>query len=390
MSQGDSGLSAYAAAMHAVNDVFVEHGRSLEDIGFTLPDRPSNIGLPPCFRNHEFSGYECSAQREIYVSKFTPEQHEAMADVLQAIDDTASAARLFSVLSSAGTGKSWFVNGISWHLRAQSRIVLNVAASALAATVLTGGRTAHSTFRIPIPASSSSLCGVKGGERQLIREAAIIFYDEISMVSVDVANTLDRSLQEIMKNSVPFGGKVVVFLGDFKQLLPVMPGVRGDITVKECEWWQLCRPIKFTINWRAACNPEFSEFLHQVGMGTIESVEVPSTSRVQSIKELVTAVYGDDMTTAPLHRHLILALTLNTCEDINRFCMEMMPGTATTATASDILPGNANQDTYPLDYVASIAVHGAPPATLTLKLHARCLTHNRSHCSMRLTLTTGT
>ena len=388
MSQGDTEHCAYAAVMHAVNDVFVEHGRSLQDIGFTLPDRPPNIDPPACFRNHKFSADECSAQREVFVSRFTSEQHEAMADVLQAIDEPASTARLFSILSSAGTGKSWFVNGITWHLRAQSRIVLNVAASALAATVLTGGRTAHSTFRIPIPASSSSLCGVKAGERQLIREAAIIFYDEISMVSVDVANTLDRSLREIMKNSIPFGGKVIVFLGDFKQLLPVMPGVRGDFTVKDCEWWQLCRPIKFTINWRAACNPGFTEFLHQVGMGHIESVEVPPTSRVQSIKELVTAVYGDDMTTVPLHRNLILSLTLNTCEDINRYCMEMMPGPAFIATALDILPGNVNPDTYPLDYVAAIAVHGAPPATLPLKLHARCVTRNRS-LQPRLTLTTG-
>ncbi len=379
MSQGDSGPCAVAAAMHAVNDVFVEHGRSLQDIGFSLPDRPSPAGPPACFRNHVYSFDECNAQRETFVSRFTSEQHEAMADVLQAVDDTASTTRLFSVLSSAGTGKSWFVNGVTWHLRAQSRIVLNVAASALAATVLTGGRTAHSTFRIPIPASNNSLCGVKAGERQLIREAAIIFYDEISMVSVDVANTLDRSLREIMKNSKPFGGKVIVFLGDFKQLLPVMPGVKGDVTVKECEWWQLCRPIKFTVNWRAAFNPEFSEFLHQVGMGIIESVDVPPTSRVQSINELVAAVYGDDITTAPLHRNLILALTLNTCDEINSYCMEMMPGCALTATASDALPINANQDTYPLDYVASIVVHGAPPAKLTLKLHARRVSRNLSY-----------
>jgi len=282
-----------------------------------------------------------------------------------------------------------FVNGISWHLRSEGRIVLNVAASALAATVLTGGRTAHSTFRIPIPASSSSYCGCKAGERRLIREAAIIFYDEISMVSTDVANTLDRSLREIMKNAIPFGGKVVVFLGDFKQLLPVIPGVKGDVTVKMCEWWQLCRPINFTINWRAAANPVFVEFLQHVGMGIVDSVEVPPTSRVQSIQELVTAVYGHDITTAPLHRNLILALPLNTCDEINSYCMNMMPGDALTATASDAIPLNANQDTYPLDYVASIVVHGAPPAALALKLHARRVPHEHSHCWPRLTLTSG-
>ena len=389
MPQADAGPRAVAAAMHAVNDVFIEHGRSLQDIGFTLPDRPPQTGPPACFRNHIFSCDECNAQRDIFVSRFTSEQHEAMAEVLQAVDDTASKPRLFSVLSSAGTGKSWFVNGVTWQLRSQSRVVLNVAASALAATVLTGGRTAHSTFRIPIPASSSSLCGVKACERQLIREAAVIFYDEISMVSVDVANTLDRSLREIMKNSIPFGGKVVVFLGDFKQLLPVNPGVKGDVTVKECEWWQLCHQLKFTINWRAALNPIFSEFLQQVGMGNIESVEVPLASRVQSMQALVAAVYGDDITTAPLQRNLILALTLDTCEEINRFCMDKMPGTAMTVTASDALPFNANPDTYPLDYVASLTVNGAPPAVLSLKLNARRVALNSSHCSLRLTLATG-
>jgi hypothetical protein len=100
--------------------------------------------------------------------------------------------------------------------------VHNVAASALAATVLTGGRTARSTFRIPIPASSSSLCGVKAGERQLIREAAIIFYDAISMISI--------GLREMKNHSMPFGEKIIVFLGDFKQLLPVMPSGQGDAT----------------------------------------------------------------------------------------------------------------------------------------------------------------
>jgi ATP-dependent DNA helicase PIF1 len=34
--------------------------------------------------------------------------------------------------------------------------------------------------------------------------------------------TLDRSLQDIMRCELPFGGKVMVFHGDFKQVLPVV------------------------------------------------------------------------------------------------------------------------------------------------------------------------
>jgi hypothetical protein len=35
--------------------------------------------------------------------------------------------------------------------------------------------------------------------------------------------TLDRSLQDIMGCELPFGGKVMVFCGDFRQVLPVVP-----------------------------------------------------------------------------------------------------------------------------------------------------------------------
>jgi hypothetical protein len=35
--------------------------------------------------------------------------------------------------------------------------------------------------------------------------------------------TLDRSLMDIMGCEVPFGGKVMVFGGDFRQVLPVVP-----------------------------------------------------------------------------------------------------------------------------------------------------------------------
>ncbi len=41
---------------------------------------------------------------------------------------------------------------------------------------------------------------------------------------VDAANAVDRSMQDWTGCSAPFGGKVVVFMGDFQQLLPVVRG----------------------------------------------------------------------------------------------------------------------------------------------------------------------
>jgi len=40
----------------------------------------------------------------------------------------------------------------------------------------------------------------------------------------------DKSLNDIMHNDKPFGGKVIVFCGDFHQILPVVPrGSHSDI-----------------------------------------------------------------------------------------------------------------------------------------------------------------
>jgi ATP-dependent DNA helicase PIF1 len=42
---------------------------------------------------------------------------------------------------------------------------------------------------------------------------------------------LDRSLQDIMRCELPFGRKMMVFGGDFRQVLPVVPqGTRVQIT----------------------------------------------------------------------------------------------------------------------------------------------------------------
>ena len=35
--------------------------------------------------------------------------------------------------------------------------------------------------------------------------------------------TLDRSLRDITGYDLPFGGKVMVFGGDFRQVLPIVP-----------------------------------------------------------------------------------------------------------------------------------------------------------------------
>jgi ATP-dependent DNA helicase PIF1 len=124
-----------------------------------------------------------------------------------------------------GTGKTHLYKCILAHYRSQQSIVVAVASSGIASLLLPGGRTAHSRFKIPIKVSSSSTCNLslKSEEAKLIKESKLILWDEAPMMHRHAFEALDRSFRDITKvKDKPFGGKKVVFGGDFRQILPVI------------------------------------------------------------------------------------------------------------------------------------------------------------------------
>ena len=69
--------------------------------------------------------------------------------------------QLFFLNGPAGTGKTFCYNSICHKLRGDGKIVLCVASSGIAALLLQGGRTAHSTFKIPLDVHEDSTCNIK-------------------------------------------------------------------------------------------------------------------------------------------------------------------------------------------------------------------------------------
>ena len=57
----------------------------------------------------------------------------------------------------------------------------------------------------------------QSGVAQLLRLAKIIKWDESSMAHRKGVETVDRSIQEITQLHLPFGGKIMILGGDFKQ-----------------------------------------------------------------------------------------------------------------------------------------------------------------------------
>lgn len=66
--------------------------------------------------------------------------------------------RVFFVDGPGGTGKTFLYSLLLAYVRAQGKVALSVASSGIAALLMEGGRTAHSRFKIPVPANETSTC----------------------------------------------------------------------------------------------------------------------------------------------------------------------------------------------------------------------------------------
>ena len=106
--------------------------------------------------------------------------------------------------------------------------------------------------------------------------ASMIIWDEIAITKHQAVETLVRSQQDIMESTLPFGGKVVVFGGYFRQVLPVVTrGTRAqitDATLQRSYLWENIRKIRLSQNMRAQSDPWFFEYLLRIRNGTEETI----------------------------------------------------------------------------------------------------------------------
>ncbi len=127
------------------------------------------------------------------------------------------------ITGRAGTGKSTLLN----LFRQKSQKKIAVLAPTGVAAVNISGETIHSFFRFRpdvTPAKAKKIAAkIKNSKRFLLyQKLETIVIDEISMVRADLMDAVDRFLQTVLGNRLPFGGKQMVFFGDLYQLPPVL------------------------------------------------------------------------------------------------------------------------------------------------------------------------
>ncbi|XP_071727922.1 uncharacterized protein [Rutidosis leptorrhynchoides] len=122
-----------------------------------------------------------------------------LKEKLEESDEDLGRDVLFGSWAMGVPKKTFLWKILSAALRSKGKILLNVASSGIAALLLSGGRTAHSRFGIPIDPTDESFCRILPGSNLagLIRRAKLIIWDEAPMVNKLCVETLDRSLRDI-------------------------------------------------------------------------------------------------------------------------------------------------------------------------------------------------
>ena len=249
-------------------------------------------------------------------------------------------------------------------------VALAVGTTGIAANLLHLGRTFHSRFKAPLSPNSDSVCSIDSQSTLagLIRMAKIIVLDEAPMLHRYQIEALDRTLRDLMNNNKPFGSKILVCSGDFRQTLPVIPHAgRATIvaaSLKRSPLWKHFVVRELTQNMRISSSEDpnleaFFRWTVSIGDGSVDTIEntdlieipeeiymhietnSPSNphAEYESMQKLSNHVYPDLRINYRkkgwMDGRAILAPTNKQVDDINNLIADSFPGKPSILTSSD-------------------------------------------------------
>lgn len=286
----------------------------------------------------------------------TEEQRKIYDEIMDAVKNNKGG--VFFLYGFGGTGKTFLWKVLSAAIRSEGDIVLNVASSGIASLLLDGGKTAHSRFGIPLNPHETTMCNMERGSdlAELVKESKLIIWDEAHMISKYCFETLDRCFKDILANpdEKPFGGKVILFGGDFRQILHVIVGAGREqivnASLNASYLWDHCKVLRLTKNMRLLQNigsneaneiEVFSKWILAVGEGKLNEpndgvaeIQIPSdlliTEGDSPIESIINVVYGNSFATEKdaqyFQNRVILCPTNDDVNSINEHMLSKLHG----------------------------------------------------------------
>ncbi|XP_042972733.1 uncharacterized protein LOC122304524 [Carya illinoinensis] len=298
-------------------------------------------------------------------------------------------AATFFVDGLAGTGKTFLYKALLAAIRSRKLVALATASFGVAASILPRGRIAHSRFKIPLDTDEHSICCVskQSAIAKLLRVARLIIWDEAPMSRKQHIQALDKMLRDINDSELTFGGKVVIFGGDFRQVLPVVrKGTRQehvDASLVSSYLWPTLIKFHLTENMRARLDPVFSEYVLELGNGMppitvdetikiLDGMLVPYEDDCTSLDHLIDAVFHD------IHEYLInISAMMNRAiltpknsyvDEINALLIHRFPGELKRYYSFDEAIDTSEQSIME-DFLNTLTPNGLPPHELLLKIN---------------------
>ncbi|KAL7153214.1 hypothetical protein ABFS83_04G151300 [Erythranthe nasuta] len=220
---------------------------------------------------------------------------------------------------------------------------------------------AHSCFKIPTDANESSDCNIskQSGVANLLS----------LMAKTWAIGNVDKLFKDIMGNNEHFGGKVVVFRGDFRQVLSVVP--RGTIH----------QTIYASLSMRAQKDHEFGDFLLRVGNGEetsdiegniriLEEMVLKYDNEEDSMAWIIDSIFPSLSSNVESSTYMttraILASKNEEVDKLNEKLISMFPGESRTFQSFDEAIDVINNN-YEEDFLNSLTPNGFSPHKLVLK-----------------------
>ncbi|GBN85615.1 hypothetical protein AVEN_188546-1 [Araneus ventricosus] len=107
--------------------------------------------------------------------------------------------KCFFLDGPARTGKTFVYSTLLHAIRGKGDQAIAVASTRRAATLLSGGRIAHSFFKIPLTLNATSTCNLKpnSSEAKILLDAKVIVWDEAPMTHVHAFLAVYRLLKDL-------------------------------------------------------------------------------------------------------------------------------------------------------------------------------------------------
>nr|XP_046472567.1 uncharacterized protein LOC124214346 [Neodiprion pinetum] len=376
---------------------------AIEDLCITIANLPlSHFGMHSPNRNaSDLMNTELNrelqyntAEMAAIVARNVPLMNEEQKTIYDRIMLAVSAGQggFFFLDAPGGTGKTFLISLILAEIRSNNGIALAVASSGIAATLLDGGRKAHSVFKLPLNIQNNpdAVCNIKkqSSMATVLKRCKIIIWDECTMAHKHSLEALNRSLKDIKNNDKLFDGTLLLLSGDFRQTLPVIPRSTYADEINAClkssPLWRNVEKVQLKVNMRVQMlqNPSaetFSKQLLDIGDGKVArdksgciKLQADFCTVIDSQDALIDQIFPDVRRQYANHGWLaeraILAAKNVDVNELNLKIQHLLPGELVSYKSIDTVCDDTEAVNFPTEFLNSLDLPGMPPHNLQLKM----------------------